>query len=161
MSALRKLQCGAGNCRQRQLWAERAGSKSRTGGLNWARSRHSLQARRMTRLGHLWQMAFKARSPTSVGFDFAVTCSGISSYIPVPGPRLRPNSQEIPLPRTRPETCRPNAFSMTGRQGTSVKSFERSIKGVLAADELHGLPLVCADALAALGYARLHAVPLS
>ncbi|HEX5864507.1 MAG TPA: DEAD/DEAH box helicase family protein [Casimicrobiaceae bacterium] len=49
----------------------------------------------------------------------------------IPRLRLRPNSQEMSLPRTRPATSRPSSRSMTGRQGTRVNSRECSMSAYL------------------------------
>jgi hypothetical protein len=52
-------------------------------------------------------------------------------YMPRPRPRLRPSSHEMPSPEAKPETVRPNSFSMMGRHGTSVNSRERSTTAYL------------------------------
>jgi hypothetical protein len=55
----------------------------------------------------------------------------VRPHMLIPRLRLRPNSHEMSLPRTRPATSRPSSRSIMGLQGTRVNSREFSISAYL------------------------------
>lgn len=92
------------------------------------RSSASGEIRCRRRIGY-WAIPAESRTSIRPGAAMAIGRRPRNHHhMPIPSPRCRPSSHEMPSPRTRPETCLPSAFSMTGRQGTRVNSRDRSTK---------------------------------